>query len=714
MKQPSLINDEDPIVLSGPPGTGQQEYILKEQTKVVQKMHDSVKDWVLPDLPDLSRFDDVIMDLETNGLRWWAGDRLTGAALWTPDGVCRYLPVRHKVGPNIPEEAFFEWLRREFRGKKVTNIRTKFDLHMLRVENVDLEQQGCTFGDVAHYAALLDDHRRLFNQEDLARAYLPADPEVGKVKEALGFKLDPTKFQEYPAGLVAVRAENDVLTVARLRDKMWPLLTEQSLHRVRDLEEKIIPVVVEMEHNGALLDLELLNRWCKETEQILEDTIWEIYKISGVHMTSPDKRDEVLRLFSVLNILPPEDPTDKDKVSFADELLKPIKHRAIQLLRKAKQFKSLRSKFLLKYQKSVTGTGILRYELHQLPYEDDDNTGGAVSGRFSSAAPNREEGANIQQVMGKDKQQEEVTITEDHLHYLDVRPEDLGKKVKVGLTRDYLVKKLFIPDRRRSPNAQWVKADASQFQFRLFAHYANNPEIIGAYADDARKAAAGEKLTDFHQVVQDLVRRIKELSRTHTKNVNFAQVFGAGPRKMAEQLGVPANQIPAYTEPLDSGGPKFLEVLEVSAVYHKMFPEVKPLLGLTSHLAMPDHKDGERSCGRQCREFYEQGYVHRGFVRTFEGRRARFGPYDRHYSALNRVIQGTEGDYNKIVMIEMHNLRHELGILERFTVHDENDYDIADPGNLPAVKAALNTQYRQFKVSILWEVKMGINWAEAK
>lgn len=717
--QLDFLQDDFMEHLPGPSMTGKEEFLYHKQIALVEAMHGSVADWRPPELPDLSQFKEVVVDLETTGLRWWDGDRMIGAGIWTPDGQKRYLPIRHKVGPNIPEEQFFRWVKHELRDKRIVNIRTKFDLHMFRADGVDLEQQGCTFGDVAHYAALLDDHRRLFNQADLAAAYL--GDLGGKVTSANGYELDPTKFAEYPAGLVAFRAEGDVETVSMLQQIMWPQLTAQNLHRVREIEDQIIPVVVEMEHNGAPINREKLDRWVVEAQTAYEEAMWDVRRMTGCDLTSPTKRDEVQRIFHKLNLPLPMAVSEKganrgDLVfSLADDLLEKIPHPAIQRLRCAIAIASLLSKFLLKYQRSVLRDGILRYELHQLPYQDDaGGGGGAVSGRFASAAPSRDEGANIQQVFGVKTQ--------------------LGEKDKTtgeytGFTRHWPVKYLFEPDRSTHKNAVWLKADASQFQFRIFAHYGDDPKIIEAYRRDndwraieeraREKQARGEqltdddKLTDFHVVVQRMVSTIKELGRTHTKNVNFAQVFGAGPRKMASQLGVPDDQIPPENEPLESGGPLFLEVLQISSAYHKMFPGVKPLLGLTSHLAMPGHRTGKRKCGRQCRELYRHGLIHRGHVRTFLGRRARFNEGDRFYSALNRIIQGTEGDVNKRVLIAVHAVRHELGLTPRFTVHDELDADLHDPGNLPKVKEVLNTQYYDFKVPILWEAGIGPTWGEA-
>ena len=495
-----------------------------------------------------------------------------------------------------------------------------------------------------------------------------------------------------------------MLPVALLKQAMWPRLTAENLHRVREIEDQVIPVVVEMEHNGAPIDREMLDRWCQETERAVDEAMWDIRRATGCDLASPNKRDDVKRLFHTLGLPLPmkiaEDGEKKGELVFSleDDLLAAVKNPVIERLRAAIAITSLRSKFLLKYQKSVARDGILRYELHQLPYQDDERGGGAVSGRFSSAAPNRDEGANIQQVFGVKTQ--------------------LGEKDKAtgeytGFTRHWPVKKLFHPDRRVHKNAVWMKADASQFQFRLFAHYGKDKNIINAYqrdwdwrAIDARaleKIARGEpltkddKLTDYHEVVQELVLDMgkRELSRTHTKNVNFAQVFGAGIDKMAEQLGVERRVAE-----------------EISNIYHKMFPGVKPLLRMTSHLAMPEHKTGERACGEACRRLFRKGYTHRGYVCTYLGRRRRFGPHDRHYSALNAIIQGTEGDVAKKVLIEVHKERHSLGLTLRFPVHDEVDSDLHEPRDLPKVKEVLNTQYYDFRVPILWEVAIGPTWGE--
>lgn len=619
--------------------------------------------------PSLAGHTDIRIDFETTGLKWWDGDRPIGVAYHLPaTGESGYLPYGHKGGGNLGKEQVIDWLRHEVRGKHIVNSKTNFDVHMARVEGVDLVEQGNTFSDVAFYAALLDDHRNRFSQEILVRDFLadkvlPPDL-IGKVKETHGFKLDPAKFSEYPAGLIAIRAIDDVRTVSLLHDVMYPQLVEQDLLRVLDIENQILPVSCEMEWNGAPLDMELLERYDRESQKDLEDALHRIYKRTGISLGTPDKREDLFRLFAQLNIPVPVDPEDGSK-TFADAFLRGIPHEVIPDLREAKQLASVRSKFIVKYKNTVDRNGILRYALHQLRTDKggEDSGKGTVSGRFSSAELAPGAGVNIQQVPAVGKQ-------------------------KKSLISKYIIRKLMRP---ADPKAQWLAADASQIEYRLFAHYANSETLIKAYVDNP--------LTDYHDLVGTLIKKVagKELVREHTKGVNFAQVYGAGIDKMASQLGVE----------------RFVAE-ELAGIYHGMFPEVKPLLQKASQVAKPccDERCYWRNSGDlidpRCRQ------RHRGYVTTYLGRRARFGRTDRHYSALNRVIQGTAADINKRVLIEVYKQRRDLELTMRFTVHDELDSELHNPSKLAQVSEVLNTQYYPFRVPILWKIGTGANWMEAK
>ncbi len=656
--------------------------------RTYQAMVDSVADWRPPELPDLDAFDEIIVDLETDGLRWWAGDRMIGAGMWTPDGQTRYFPLRHNVGPNIDPAVFFEWVRRAWRGKRITNIRTKFDLHMFRADGLDLEAIGCTFGDVAHYAALLDDQRRQFNQEALAKEYLPEDV-IGKLKSANGFDLDPSSYKKYPGGLVAQRAESDVLVVSMLKRVFWDLMTQQDLHRVRELEDQVIPVVVEMEQNGVPLDMVLLQQWCRDSERALTAALDRFGKATGIRPETAGKKDQIATGLKRIGIETPDQ-------SIADEHLERYDVPAVYDLREAIALASLRSKFLVKFWDSCQGDGILRYELHQLPYQDDtEGGGGAVSGRFSSAAmtyydehgTQKKHGANIQQVFG-------------------VKSQSSAKRT-FNPTAPYIVRKLFKADTKTNPNARWMSSDMRQIEYRRFVHYSEAPQLLASYDRDP--------LTDYHVLVHGLIveHTGKDFERTHVKNLNFASLYGAGLPKIAFMVGEIDGVVYADIKRMQAEARKARAAKDFSAAkrwskaayndpriagtrslyetYHKMFPDVKRLLDLATKTA-----------------------EERGYVMTILGRRARFRPGDRTYSALNRVIQGTAAEDNKRALIDVHRSRKELGFTPRFTVHDELGGDLADAGMLPRMADFLNQPRLPSRVAILWDTHIGESWADCK
>ena len=609
-----------------------------------EAMQRAVSEWAPPAPPVLrGKYRRVVVDLETTGLEWWKGDRPIGFAVHAPEsGESWYLPFGHRGGGNLDESTVKRWAQTELRDLHIDNIHTKFDVLMSRAWDVDLEAQGCTFGDVAHYAALLDDHRQRFNQEILVKDFLGDD--AGKVKAAFGFELDPKKFADYPAGLVAPRALDDVRQVERLRTVMMPRLAAEDLLRVAQLEQDVIPVVCEMEWNGAPIDVPALERMVAESAQHIEAICRQIHVITGLRFrpTNDGDWEKLLRLRA-----PGYDHyTATGKPSLEYVYLKEIADPVVQMGLHAKNLSSLRSKFLVNYLERAGSTGILRYELHQLRAQQDQysaNALGTVSGRFSSA------NVNIQQVMTTDAQK--------------------GKRMG-----RFLVRSLF-----KVPDGVWFCADAKQIEYRLFAHYAQNPQILAAYAADPD--------TDYHNIVRDLLSF--RGTRRQLKILNFSQLYGAGLAKFASMLGL---------DEQDAG--------TLRSDYFAMMPEVRPLLSRTSQVAMPGHLEGK--CRYGCRG------PHRGYVRTLLGRRARFGPKDRHYSALNRIIQGTAADINKLALVAVHKERKRLGFTPYNSVHDELNGRLESPAQLPAMAEVLNTQYLPTRVPILWEAGVGPTWAEAK
>ena len=245
----------------------------------------------------------------------------------------------------------------------------------------------------------------------------------------------------------------------------------------------------------------------------------------------------------------------------------------------------------------------------------------------------------------------------------------------------------------------WLAADAKQIEYRIFAHFSNAPDIIAKYREDPE--------TDYHNIVQAVLQRVKpDIGRKKTKITNFAKLFGSGLIKFAHTLETITTQqyddlTRKYaamrgkrginTQALMEKEPLLQEALSVYRAYDLMFPSASQTLQDAKHAAKS-----------------------RGFVRTLTGRRARFPGAQRIHSALNRAIQGTAADLNKLMLVDAYRERKTLGLDLYFTVHDELDAGLQDKALLPRIEEFMNDQRIPLRVPILWDVGVGDTWGTAK
>lgn len=602
---------------------------------------ESTSTWTPSAPPILDGIDEIALDVESTGLKWWRGDRPVGLAVGFKRGheyVTQYLPFAHRGGGNLDENVVKRWAREQLRGKRLKNLNSKFDNHMMHEWGIDLEEQNCVWGDIGHYMGLLHDQRRHGYSLDKISQELIGESKV---------EFDTENLAEYHAGEVREYAEQDVRLVLKDMDILRPQLIAKKLMRVADLEDQVIYPVCEMERNGAPIDVEKLHAWIKKSDHDLAQCLWALHKMVGVRV-DPSNLDDMVRLFRLRGLeikrWTAGGATREPQPSFTDEILASIKDDAIALVRYARRIISIRSKYLLKYAEEIGDGDILRYSLNQLKSDE----GGTISGRFSSSSLIRGddgEGVNIQQVMRIDKHKE---IFGD----------------------DYIIRELFIPDsdlKRRCGTTRWLSADARQIEFRLFAHYTRSKRLAKAYQDNPD--------TDFHNIVWEILKQFDaNITRKTTKDINFAEIYGAGVFKTSKMMKISMDRAKEFVE-----------------IYNKMFPEAKSLIKEVSDIAK-----------------------NRGYVMTHLGRRFYFPKGQWLHKALSRVVQGTAADVMKTKTVELHKIRKKTGFKMRFIVHDEVNGDVPDAESARMVAEQLNSQSLKFRIPILWETATGTNWKECK
>lgn len=569
--------------------------------------------------------------------------RLAGISLCTPDKKRYFFPVGFRGGGNLDENSVKRWANSELKGRHLCVLNAKGDNVVCKNWGLDLETIGVKLHDPSFKAALLDENRRKFNLNILLEEL------CGRSKaEIPGLKSD---ISDMSAGEVGSYAEQDAEDHLDVDLAQQSQIDEQGLNAVCDLEDQLIYCTSAMEMKGARLDRSKLERWVKEVELAHQEAILGIYSLSGLKI-NPNSSKDLQKLFSVLNIPVPRFEEELGgEETFAEEYIDKIPHPAVRMAIAARKLHSLNSKYLKKYLKVIDHNNILRYNLHQLRNDDF----GTVTGRYASAAP-REGGANIQQVMKCESQLEEEFI------------------------KQWIVRELFIADEGKL----YISADASQIEFRWFAHYSKSKYLIDSYCNNPDM--------DFHELVAQMLGQ----KRKDAKHQNFGKVYCLGVPKLARKLGCgcncgcePKEQWARANHSLDC---PIHRAFVISKEYDQKFPEAKTL----SSDAMKIAKS-------------------RGFVKTIMGRRRRYPTGERLHSSLNAVIQGTAAETLKVKLLETYNYRHELKIELRATVHDELDGDIdPDPIYKQKFKELLEAPDERIpcRVPLLWTVKTGQNWRE--
>lgn len=584
----------------------------------------------LTPLPSFAGLEKVSIDAETD-LQPNHRRIVYGWAYKTPDGRKGYVSIRHPNSVNYDEDAVRRWMRVELAGKKLVCANGKHESYVAQNDGVDFEAMGCQMNDVFHQAALLNEKRRTLNLEGISQE------ELGRGKLELP-NTEAYPIHERPAEEVAAYAINDAEITLELHERYTPRILAEKLDTVLQLENDLVYSTVEMERNGAFIDVDLCARWIAEVRGEYESRLFAIHKATGLRV-NPNSGPEMTKLFTHLKL---DNPylTEGGGQSFTEEVMVQFEHPVAQLALEARQLSSLLTKYLVKYLNAVDHEGRLRYQLHQMRGDE----GGTITGRYSSSGYDGNK-VNVQQVSSNEKQP--------------------------LLLQRWPVRQLFIAP----PGEMWVSSDASQIEYRLFAHYAATalhlPRLVEAYTKDPN--------TDFHALVVEWTG----LVRGFAKNVNFAKLYGAGVEKIVATINTGIRE---RTKQLT-----IVQGFELNQKYERKFPEASRLLYYASNVA-------ER----------------RGFVKTFLGRRRRYEPGDRFYSALNSILQGSSADIVKRKVLETHRARKRLGLTTRMSIHDEADGTSANPSIKNEFDSLLNEQTTPLQVPIMWKTGTGANWQDAK
>jgi DNA polymerase-1 len=351
------------------------------------------------------------------------------------------------------------------------------------------------------------------------------------------------------------------------------------------------------------------------------------------NLNSPQQLGYVL--FEKLR-LPAQRRTTKTKKYSTDvkvlEKLSALPHKVPQLVLRYRTLSKLKSTYLDALVKMVNPTtGRVHTSYNQTV---------AATGRLSSSNPN--------------------------LQNIPIRGEE-GREIRKGFVAE--------------PGHCLVSADYSQVELRVFAHYSEDEAFLEAFRrnEDIHTRTASEILNVGREDVTPDMRRI-------AKAINFGIIYGMGPQRLKEELGIELKTAKDYI-----------------ARYYERYQGVTRYRNTMIEMAQ-----------------------HEGYVTTLFNRK-RYLPDIQHSNrvirgeaermAINTPIQGTAADLIKMAMIRIQQRLKQarFGAKMILQVHDELVFEVPEreaSAVIPLIKEEMEGVY-PLRVPLKVDISEGKNWDEA-
>ena len=571
----------------------------------------------------------ISFDLETTSITPLLAD-IVGLSFSVKANDGYYIPVEYpekESKPGLTLDAVLEKLKPIFE-----NENNRFCGQNIKYDALVLSRYGIHLGNIvfdtmiAEY--MLHPEKNSYKMDYLSIDYL--NYRMVPIDNLIGTGLHQKSMAEVPLEDIAFYASEDADIAFQLAEILKDKLEKESLFEpYNDIEIPLIPVLTTIEKNGVYLNLDFLADLSRQFGEGLEKLTEKIHQMAGreFNINSPKQLGEIL--FDELELKPIR------KRSTAVEVLAVLKnyHPLPEEVLKYRHLAKLKNTYVDAIPNYVNKeTGRVHTSLNQTI---------AATGRLSSTSPN--------------------------FQNIPIRTET-GREVR----------KAFVPQ-----NSDWVilSADYSQVELRIMAHYSQEPELIKAF----------EENSDIHSRTAALVNGIAEAEvtpdqRRSAKVVNFGIMYGAGPYRMSQELGI-----------------SMADAKILIDNYFATYPGIRKYMDETISLARD-----------------------RGYVETLYKRRRKTGNLDasnrnivqaEERVAINMPIQGTAADIIKIAMINIHNKMESENYQSKMIlqIHDELLFECpkAEVDKLAAMVVEEMEGAVQLSVPLKVDWKYGSSWYEA-
>ncbi len=420
------------------------------------------------------------------------------------------------------------------------------------------------------------------------------------------------------------------LLYGAIKKKMELSSLSHLLKEAKNVEYPFMLVLMRMERLGIKIDPNKLEHLQKRLTQDLLVLTKEIYALSGVefNIKSPKQLGDVL--FQHLGLKGGK--KTKTGYSTNEAVLNRLKeeHEVIAKVLEYREYQKILSTYvepLLKLAKADESSRI---------YTSFVQTGTAT-GRLSSRDPN--------------------------LQNIPVRSK-LGR----------LVREAFVA----KEGYKLVSIDYSQIELRLLAHFSQDAALLEAFKNGV----------DIHLATSIILFGEEEAKekRNFAKSINFGLLYGMGPKKLSEELGISAS-----------------EAKEIIANYFASFPTVKNFL-----------------------EGIQERVKRDGYVETILGRRRIFDYESANgmqkaafmRESVNTVFQGSAADLIKLSMNQIDSMitEEELDAFMLLQIHDELIFEIKEENVEEISRRFAYTMEHILELNVPLEcsVSIGDSWGELK
>ena len=468
---------------------------------------------------------EICIDTETTGID--ANNvELVGLSFSFKEHTGYYVPVANDGDGKDGAKHILSLFKKIFDKEDILWIgqNLKYDFLVLKWYGVELK--GKTFDTMlAHYVIEPEGRRSMDLLSGQFLGYEPVSIEsiIGKKGKNQGSMRDAAleQIKEYAA--------EDADITLQLKHCLAPLILKKEVSKVfNEVENPLMPVLVDMEFEGVKVDVDFLNEYSKVLEVEAKESEEKVYAAAGVrfNLASPKQLGEVL--FEVMKLDDKAKKTKTGQYATGEDVLQKMaaKHKIVDDILNFRELTKLKSTYVDAIPELINPrTGRIHTSYAQAV---------AVTGRLSSTNPN--------------------------LQNIPVRT-DRGKEIR----------KAFIP---RDPSRILVSADYSQIELRVVAAISGDPNMCEAFklGKDIHTATAAK----VYGVEESDVT--KEM-RYKAKSVNFGIIYGQGAFGLAENLGISRTEAKEIIDNYKKEFPNIQKYMDQQINHAKELGYVETLMG---------------------------------------------------------------------------------------------------------------------------------------